>query len=95
MEDKAKLRACISVRVHPYAKRTELAGMLGQSYKVNVAAPALGGAVNDECIAYMAKIAGTHQARVRILRGFTNRTKVLEVQGISQQDLERKLREGQ
>ena len=95
MDDNSKLRACISVRVHPRAKRTALAGMLGQSYKLNVAAAAMEGLANDECIAYLAKTAGVHRSGVRILRGSTNRSKVLEVRGISQHDLERKLRERQ
>jgi uncharacterized protein len=83
--------ARITVKVHPRARRTALAGRFGDAYKIDLAAPPVDGKANDECIRYIAELAGIPRARVRIVSGATARVKVLELEGLEQAALDHKL----
>lgn len=80
--------ARITVKVHPRARRTRLTGRLGEAYKLDLAAPPVDGKANDACIRFFAELARVPAARVRIVTGLTNRTKVIEIEGVSQESLE-------
>lgn len=80
--------ARITVRVHPRARRTRVAGRIGEAYKLDLAAPPVDGKANDECIRFLASLAGVPAARVRILVGLTNRVKVIQIEGVAQDTLE-------
>ena len=56
--------ARVTVKVHPRARRSGIAGRLGEAYKLDLAAPPA---------------------------GLTGRNKVVEVDGIEQEDLEKRL----
>lgn len=81
--------ARITVKVHPRARRTAFAGRFGEAYKLDLAAPPVDGKANDECIRFFAELADVPRARIRIVSGHTARLKVIELDGISQQELER------
>jgi uncharacterized protein (TIGR00251 family) len=83
--------ARLTVKVHPRARRSEIAGRLGDAWKLSLAAPPVDGKANDECIRFFAEWAGVPRARVRIVTGLTSRTKVVEIEGVPQDDLERRL----
>jgi uncharacterized protein (TIGR00251 family) len=83
--------ARISIKVHPRAKRTGIAGRHGDAWKLDLAAPPVDGKANDECIRFFAELAHVPRARVRIVTGLTSRMKVVEIEGISQEELERLL----
>lgn len=80
--------ARIEIKVHPRAKRTTFAGRLGEAYKLHLAAPPVDGKANDECIRFLAELAGVPRSRVRIVRGETSRNKVIDVEGIDQSAFE-------
>ena len=80
--------ARITVKVHPRARRSAIAGRLGDAYKLDLAAPPVDGKANDACIRFFAELARVPAARVRIVTGLTNRTKVIEIEGVSQESLE-------
>ena len=80
--------ARITVKVHPRAKRTAIAGRYGDAWKLDLAAPPVDGKANDECVRYFAELTGVGRARVRIVTGATARLKVVEVDGVSQSSLE-------
>jgi uncharacterized protein len=80
--------ARVTVKVHPRAKRSAVAGRFGDGWKVDLAAPPVDGKANDECIRLFAELAGVAKARVRIVTGASNRNKVVEVEGIAQDALE-------
>jgi uncharacterized protein len=84
--------ARITVKVHPRARRTRIAGMLGEAYKLDLAAPPLDGKANDACVRFLADLAGVPASRVKIVLGLTSRTKLVEIEGITQEALEGKLR---
>jgi uncharacterized protein len=83
--------ARVTVKVHPRARRSAIAGRLGQAYKLDLAAPPVDGKANEECVRLFAELAGVPRARVRIIAGLTGRNKVVEVDGIEQENLEKLL----
>ena len=82
--------ARLTVKVHPRAKRTALTGRLGDAYKLDLTAPPAEGQANQECIRFFAELAGVPRSRVRIVAGRTARTKVIEIEGLSQEELEKR-----
>jgi hypothetical protein len=46
--------ARLTVKVHPRAKRSALAGRLGDAWKLSLAAPPVDGKANDECVRFFA-----------------------------------------
>ena len=66
--------ARLTVKVHPRAKRTGVAGRFGDAWKLDLAAPPVDGKANDECVRFFAELAGVPRSRVRIVTGLTSRT---------------------
>jgi uncharacterized protein len=83
--------ARITVKVHPRARRSALAGRFGDAYKLDLAAPPVDGKANDECVRFFAELAGVPRGRVRIVTGLTSRIKVVEIEDVPQEELERRL----
>ena len=83
--------ARVTVKVHPRARRSALAGRLGDAWKLSLAAPPVDGKANEECVRFLAEFAGVPRSRVRIVMGLTSRVKVVEIEGVPQEDLERRL----
>jgi uncharacterized protein (TIGR00251 family) len=83
--------ARLTVKVHPRAKRSALTGRLGDAWKLALAAPPVDGKANDECVRYLAEFAGVPRSRVRIVMGLTSRVKVVEIEGVTQAELETRL----
>lgn len=77
------------MRVQPRASRTELAGLHGGVLKVRVAAPPVDDAANRALIEFLAECLGVAKRCVRIVAGETSRTKVLEVDGITPEQVAR------
>jgi uncharacterized protein (TIGR00251 family) len=86
--------ARVTVKVHPRAKQTRVTGRLGDAWKLDLAAPPVDGKANEACIRFFADLAGVPQSRVRIVLGLTNRTKVIDIDSVSQQALESTLSAG-
>jgi len=84
-------RARITVKVQPRAKATRVAGRMGLAYRLQLAAPPVDGKANEECISFLAGMAGVARSRVRMVSGVTSRMKVVEIEGISQEEMERRL----
>lgn len=83
--------ARLTVKVHPRARRTAVTGRLGEAYKLDLAAPPVDGKANEECIRFLAGLAGVRRSGVRVVTGRTSHTKVLEIEGITQENLEQRL----
>jgi uncharacterized protein (TIGR00251 family) len=83
--------ARVTVKVHPRARRTGVAGRFGEAWKLDLAAPPVDGKANEECVRWFAEAVGVPRWRVRIVAGATSRMKVVEVEGMSQEELESKL----
>ena len=81
--------ARLTVRVHARAKRSGLSGRAGDAWKLALAAPPVDGKANDECVRFLAELAHVPRSRVRIVMGLTSRVKVVEIEGVPQEALER------
>ena len=53
--------ARITVKVHPRARRTAVAGRFGDAWKLDLAAPPVDGKANQECMRFLAELAGVPQ----------------------------------
>ena len=71
-----------AVRVQPRATRSEVVGTLGEALKVRLAAPPVDGAANEALIELLASVLGVSKRDVRIARGSSSRSKVVDVDGI-------------
>ena len=83
--------ARVTVKVHPRAKRSALTGRFGDAWKLDLAAPPVDGKANEECVRFFAQLAGVPRARVQIVMGASGRMKVVEVEGVAQEELERRM----
>ena len=83
--------ARLTVKVHPRARRTALAGRLGDAWKLALAALPVDGKANQECVRFFAELAGVPKSRVRIVSGATSRMKIVDVEGLTQEELEKRL----
>ncbi len=85
--------ARIAVKVHPRARRSAVAGRLGDAWKLDLAAPPVEGKANEECIRFLADLAGVPRSHVRIVSGATARHKIVDLDGVDQARLESLLSE--
>jgi uncharacterized protein len=83
--------ARLTVKVHPRAKRSALNGRFGEAWKLDLAAPPVDGKANDECVRFFAELAGVPKSRVRIVSGATSRLKLVDIEGVSQDALDKLL----
>ncbi len=84
--------ARITVRVTPRAKRPGIVGRREDGVVlVRVGAPPEDGRANAEVCAVVAKALGLRAREVSVVVGPTSRDKVLEVSGLSAEDLEARL----
>ena len=82
------------MRVSPGARRSEVVGRLGDSWKLRVRSAPERGRANDEVIALLARTLGLSARDVRIVLGHTSRDKIVELDGLTIEDAERRLSSG-
>ena len=80
--------ARITIKVHPRARRTGISGRLGDAWKLDLAAPPVDGKATEECARYLAELTGVPRSRVRLVTGQSGRMKVIEIEGVAQEELE-------
>ena len=78
-----------TVKVHPRSRRSAVTGRLGDAWKLDLAAPPTQGKANDACVRFLAELVGVPRARVRIVTGLTSRTKVVEIEGVTEEEFGR------
>jgi uncharacterized protein (TIGR00251 family) len=77
-------RVRLSVRVQPRASRSEVVGIHGDALKIRLSAPPVDGAANAALIEFLADIFAVGRRSVRILAGESSRSKVVEIDGITE-----------
>jgi len=73
----------IALSIQPNAKRNEVVGAHGDVLKIKIAAPPVEGAATEALLAFLSTHLGVKRQAVEILRGATNRQKVVLVHGIT------------
>jgi uncharacterized protein (TIGR00251 family) len=77
-------RVRFSVRVQPRASRSEVVGTYGDALKVRLSAPPVDGAANTQLVEFLAHIFAVGRRDVRILSGESSRSKIVEIEGITE-----------
>ena len=80
-----------AVRVQPRSSRPGVGGVHGGALKVRVHAPPVDGAANDAVIAVLADALGVARGAVRLVSGEHARSKVVEVDGLTEREVRARL----
>ena len=81
----------LTIKVQPRARRNALIGELGGALKIAVTAPPVDGRANDACVTLLAAALKVPRSAVTISSGHSGRVKVIHVQGISAEELRKRL----
>jgi hypothetical protein len=80
----------VAVWVQPGSSRSRVVGNHGEPprLKIQIAAPAVEGAANEELVRFLAKLL---KAKVEVIRGEHSRSKTVRIRGLPVSELEAKL----
>lgn len=81
----------LALRVQPRSRRNEIAGERAGALVVRVTSPPVDGRANEAVRRLIAKRLGVPAGRVSIVRGESSRDKLVEVEGIGDDELRRAL----
>ena len=77
----------LDVYVQPRASRSEIVGEHDGALRVRLAAPPVDNAANEALVALLAKALGVPKRDIRVVTGATSRRKVVEVSGVTAEEL--------
>ena len=77
----------IAVRVQPNAKRTDVIGEHNGAFKIAVTAPPEDGRANEMLLDFFAQWLGFKRSCLELIRGASNRNKVVLIRGITAEQL--------
>ena len=77
----------ISVRVYPNATKNEVVGFGDGAWQVRISAPPVKGKANKELISFLSKVLGIGKGSLSIAKGHTSRSKVIAVDGLTQEEI--------
>lgn len=85
----SEVAGAVRIRVHaqPNAPKNQIVGIHGDALKIKIHAPPEDGRANAELCEYLAKLAGVAKSRVTLVSGHSSRAKVVEIEGVSLDDL--------
>jgi len=81
----------LQVRVTPNASRNEITGFIDGVLQVKIAAPPVKGKANNELTAFLSRALGVKKSFLSIVKGQTSRNKVIAIEGMSHNDIIRRL----
>jgi uncharacterized protein (TIGR00251 family) len=81
----------IVVYCQPGAKQTQCVGLHDGKPKIQLKAPPVDGAANKALVAFLSEVLGVPKSAVSIELGASGRTKRVEVAGLSDEELSRRL----
>ena len=81
----------ISVRIVPRASRDVVVGMRAGALLVRVTAAPVDGAANEALVRVLARRLGVTKGALRIATGRTSKLKIVEIEGLEEADLQRRL----
>ena len=83
--------AIVKIKVQPGSGRNEITGRWLDMVKVKVTAAPEGGRANKACIELVARELGVPKNKIKIIKGLKSCQKQLQIDGLTDPDLERKL----
>jgi uncharacterized protein len=81
----------ISVKVSPGSAKNEVVGLTNDLWRIKVAAPADKGKANKELIDFLSKKLGLRKGNLEIITGQTSHHKVVAVEGLTREEVDRRL----
>jgi uncharacterized protein (TIGR00251 family) len=81
----------VNLHIQPRASRSEVVGRHGDAIKIRITAPPVEGAANEELIRFLATRLNVPQSQIRLLSGAGGRRKRVAVDGLSGEDVSRRL----
>ena len=87
-------RVEISVQVRPNAAKNEVTGIIDGVWQIKVAAPPVKGKANKELIAFLSRFLDVSKSHIGIIKGHTTRNKLIAIDGLSQEDIKKRLLPG-
>jgi uncharacterized protein len=79
---KSKKGITIKIKVEPRSSRKGISGVIGDTLKIRVNSPPVGGAANEELIDILSEEFGIRKTAIKIVRGNSSKDKLVEVVGI-------------
>jgi uncharacterized protein (TIGR00251 family) len=89
--DESKGRVRFSIKVHPRAKQNAITGEVGDALKLSLTAPPIESRANDACVEFFAKLLKVPRSSVTIASGQASRNKVIRVDGLTADELRKRL----
>lgn len=83
--------ARLTVHVQPRASRSAIAGWRQDALRVRLTAPPVEGAANKALTDFLADVLGARRADISLVAGHTSRTKVVDIAGMADDELARRL----
>jgi uncharacterized protein len=84
----------VPVKVLPGSSKNEIMGLQNGVWRIKIAAPADKGKANKELIDFLSEVMDVKKVDLAILKGLTSHNKVIAVEGLSPEDISRKLSAG-
>jgi len=85
------MKSRIAAKIVPGSSRTEIVGWLGDCLKIKVAAPPEKGKANQAVIGLLSERLHIDEDAIVIVKGSTTQRKVIEIHGLSPEQLTRAL----
>ena len=82
------------MRVHPNAAVNGVTGVIDGIYQARVSAPPVKGKANKELITFLSQLLGMSKSQVDIIKGHTTRNKIIAIDGLSREDIMKRLLPG-
>ena len=87
-----KFGAAIAVRIIPRARTNEISTIMQDgTIKIKLTAPPVGGKANEALIEFLSEMLGIPKTRFEIVTGSTNRNKLVAIEGIDAETLQKQL----
>ncbi len=87
----ARSKTVIRIKLLPKSSRNQVVGREGEHFKVKVTAPPVEGRANKALIDLLAKKLGIPKGHIEIITGKSSRLKSVRIDGLSQEDIIRKV----
>jgi uncharacterized protein (TIGR00251 family) len=82
---------CLEVQVQPRSSRNQIVGEQDGRLKIKLTAPPVEGEANQALINYLAQLLQIPKKNVKLLKGESARHKLIEISGVTEQELIAKL----
>jgi len=77
------------IKVQPRASRNEISGWQGDALKIRLTAPPVDGEANEACLKFLAEYFHVTRKQVKITSGLKSKHKVIEIEGLTEEQFRR------